>query len=228
MSARECALRLGGRVRAGLVALVAFILFAGTVGANGLIDGSSYESPTYGYHVRWDQPWEPDPDATSSERGFDALLLAVPNGTLTIVGVTSDATAEEIVAFQLGNAATHAFDDLRIVEQGADDEVAYALVEGAIDGAAFGVYYEVRELAPTPTRETPLLRMWVLFSPQAPIAGSAAAAVAGVEVDGEPVFVALDAGGFVGVDLDGYMDALDDSDPRDERGFSRNEANHDR
>lgn len=181
-------------IRAALLALLAIALLASggsARAATGLIDETSYESPTYGYEVAWDAPWAADPTTTKSNQGADMLALATLGGSLAVLSFPSELTAEAMIATYAEGLEKSGLEGLRVVEEGEMDGVFYATVTGshAEDGALV-IHYEVREFAATSTVGLPILTLTVLASTEVGFEDNLALALAEVEIDGESAFLA--------------------------------------
>ena len=183
--------------RSGLLALAAFGLVAGGAlageQATGLTDEAEYRSPTYGYEVTWDRPWEPNPEGTVSDDAVDMLTLETYGGFLQIIGVASDWTPEEFAADYVENFDGSLYKEVEVVEQGEADGVAYLLIEGEMDDGTLVEYVEIRQIAEATIAAPPLVTLTRLVSVDDTFANNAAAAVADIELEGEPALVALDA-----------------------------------
>src|SRR5688500_9073553 len=83
--------------RAAAVGVATLTMLTGAADAagadeTGLIDDESYESPTFGYEVEWDRPWDAQPAGTSSEDGYDSLELCHAETCLAVNGIETDLT----------------------------------------------------------------------------------------------------------------------------------------
>lgn len=193
--------------RGAIAAVVAVTLLVGGVGTaraddGGLVDDFSYESPTFGFRVEWDQTWQPLPDGTRSEDGVDGLTLAAFDGILQINASGLGVTPWEMIRPYADPPAGSVFAEFEIVEQGEADGTHFVLLEGELDGVVWRFYTEVREIT-APGNDGPVLIATSLIMTEASFADSAAAAAA-VELDGEPILVVLEA------DADADRDRDDD------------------
>lgn len=156
-------------------------------GENGLVDETSYASPQFGYEVTWDDPWEADEDATTSEEGgADTLVLTsadTDGATLTVEGM---ATEDDPVTF-LADRLNAVFEDFgaetEIIALPSDDGAPAAGTATFADGDEVEVYYEVVTVEAGES-----LRLAELRAPAGELEAAAADAAAAVTVDGDPVF----------------------------------------
>jgi hypothetical protein len=174
-----------------LVATLAPALHPSAVGAqadeNGLLDATSYESPQFGYEVAWDDPWEADEEATTSEEGeADSLVLTsadTDGATLTVEGVATEDDPAAFLADRLDAVAEDLGADVEVVALPVEDgDVAAGTATFADGGDEVEVYYEVVTIEAGES-----LRLVELRAPAGELEAAAAAAVA-VTVDGDPVF----------------------------------------
>lgn len=205
-------------LRAGIAGLAAAVLIAGTAGAqddNGLVEDFAYESPTYGYEIAWDRPWEANEDDTYVEQGADVLSLETFGGFVNIIGMTTDTTPEEMVEFWTEDLPGDVIAEPEIVAEGADDDVAYAQIEDGDEDGELVVYVEARMFEEFEDEHGPLIIVSLMFMSEETFDNAAAAATADIEFDGDPLFLAL------GVDVDEDDDRRDhdeDDDEDEDRG----------
>ena len=178
-------------LRAGIIGLAAFGVVLGGAGAaadNGLIDDSTYESPSYGYEVEWGRGWEAQSSETVSERGFDQLALVTTGGNLVVAALTTEYTTEEVVEAYV-DGLSEGLDDLEILDQGEEDGVAYAMIGGEADSDGPVVtYVEVRELEEAERGSPAILTMSALMSTEDAFEDNLASAVEDIELDGDAIF----------------------------------------
>jgi hypothetical protein len=210
--------------RAALVGLAAFGLLTSVAGAagdeSGLVDDFAYESPTYGYEIEWDRPWEVDTQESYSQQGIDTLWLDSFGGFLQVVGFTTDWTAEQIVEDNVDNV-DEMFDDPEVLAQGAGDGVAYSIISGESDGRTLVQYYEVREIAEGEGGEPALVTITVLYSTEETFENNAASVAADVQIEGDPAFLTLDAAAAAAENADEDTTdsrSQDDQDEENDRG----------
>ena len=185
----------GTAVRAGIAGLAVVGLLAGGAAAqddNGLIDEHAYQSPAHGYVVEWDDPWVPNLSDISHEPGFDTFGLSTPDGDLGITGVALDWSPEEY-AQTLVEGMHEVFDgEVEIVDEGEVDGVYYVLMEAEDEDGEWVSYVESRVLDPE-ADGAQILVMTDLLALEEDVDDLVGDAVAEIEIDGGPVFTALDA-----------------------------------
>jgi len=100
----------------------------------GLIDETSYEGPTHGGEVTWTDDWSVDFVNSGSDEDGDRLWLSSDSATLLIDFVTSDGSLEDHLDDlfdQLGDFEE--FEDLEVIEQDSDDDLAWLAVSAVND-----------------------------------------------------------------------------------------------
>src|SRR6478735_8942752 len=144
-------------VRALAVLVTAFLLFGGLrvqptfaqSADNGLTGETSYESPTFGYTVEWQDPWYALEDQTSvSETGDTLALFSDEYGARTDVysffanGRSVQDFADSYLAFLQEKHA-----DLEVQEDitGTETNPAYLVSFSLDSGSAIDDYFEVQE-----------------------------------------------------------------------------------
>ena len=182
-------------LRALVAGVAAFGLLAGSAGAQdgtGLVDDFAYESPTYGYELEWDRPWEAIEDETFSDEGVDVLSLETFGGFLNILGATTEVTPEEMVDLWVEDVPGDLIEEPEVVDRGADDEVAFARIEGGDADDRVVLYLEARLIEEIEDDQGTLLIVSYMFVSEETFDNSAAAA-AEIELDGDPLYLALGA-----------------------------------
>jgi hypothetical protein len=181
-------------VRAGIAGLATVGLLTGAAAAqddNGLIDEYAYQSPAHGYVVEWDDPWVPSLGGISHEPGHDTFTLGTPDGDLGFTGTALDWTPEEYAQILVEGMHEVFEEEVEIVEEGEVDGVYYVLIEAEDDGVTWVEYVEARALNPEDDGGQILLMTDVLAFEE-DFDQLVDDVVDEVEIDGGPVFTALD------------------------------------
>lgn len=98
---------------------------AQTDSGSGLVDGTSYESPQFGYTLSWDDAWSArQRDITSNEGGFDTITIRHDAGTLRVSGRTDDYPAVEFLNDTVDLIVSNA-DASDIVSEDVEADVPY-------------------------------------------------------------------------------------------------------
>ena len=220
-------------IRAVLVGLVSFGLLAGSAGAQddtGLVDDFVYESPTYGYELEWDRPWEAIEDETYSDEGVDVLSLETLGGFLNILVATTEVTPEEMIDLWVEDVPGDLIEEPEVVDRGADAEVAFARIEGGDEDDRVVLYLEARLIEEIEDEQGTLLIVRYMFVSVETFENSAAAATE-IELDGDPLYLALGADEADEEDNDRRDrddDAVEDEADRDRDGDEEDSDRRDR
>lgn len=90
---------------------------------SGLIDGTSYESPQFGYTLTWDDAWSArERDVTSNDGGFDTITIRHDSGTVRVSGRADDYPAIDFLNDTVDLIAANA-DASETVRESLDGDV---------------------------------------------------------------------------------------------------------
>jgi len=91
--------------------------------SSGLVDGTSYESPQFGYTLSWDDSWAArQRDITSNQGGFDTITIRHDTGTLRVSGRADDEPAIDFLNDTVDLIARNA-DASAIVSENLEGEI---------------------------------------------------------------------------------------------------------
>lgn len=141
------------RVTAALVAIVFALTglrYAPSAGAAqqqpGVTSDTSYESPSFGYEIEWEDGWEVQPDgATSDESGDYVYLFSDEYGTaVSVTSVVSQGTAPETFLENYRGYLEETYGELTDGDfESADRDAPALLVTYDIDGTTIDEYAQV-------------------------------------------------------------------------------------
>jgi hypothetical protein len=117
---------------------------------NGLTEGNSYVSPTFGYTIEWTDSWDPLPDATIVSDEGDVLgLTSIEHGTrVTVTSTPASATPSQAIADAYLQSLQASHEDLKLIEPTENDAwkdaPAYLVTYDLEPGIPVDDYFEAR------------------------------------------------------------------------------------
>ncbi len=142
-------------------AIVSIVLLSGIVAGTGpaaaqgdnagLTSETTYESPSYGYEIAWEDPWTAGTNAATSEDETDTLELTTEAASLGVIGTRADPTASRppVTGALLDSIReiTQVDPDWTIVASDPAGPAPSLVIDYEDGGVAVRQYIEVREVA---------------------------------------------------------------------------------